>query len=135
MQARVCVSGRTDSHVLATWLARAREAGGVEDTYLGKRLHPRTTWCAPVTVRELKPDGGVQYAYVCDISYGGLGLRCRGPVEVFSRISVTLDETGEVLCGQVRHCTETVCGYVVGISFELDVESHEEASGELQLSA
>ena len=112
---------RTDVDILAEWLDSARRSG-VEDPYRGKRARPWVTWPAPITVEVLNAAGAAApaYAYTYNISEGGMGLRYRQPVEVFTRIRVTLDETGESLYGQVRHCTPTPTGFVIGIQFELD---------------
>lgn len=123
MHAQAYNRSRTDVDILTEWLASARRTG-VEDSYRGKRAHPRVTWPAPITVEVLNTTGAAApaYAYACNISEGGMGLRCRQPVEVFTRVRVTLDETGESLCGQVRHCTTTATGFVIGIQFELDTD-------------
>ncbi len=119
MNPLACDKARSNSDVINAWLASAREVG-VEDGYRGKRVAPRFTWSAPVMVEVLgtRRPGEAAYAYASDISAGGMGLRCRQPVGVFQRLRVTLDETGENLCGQVRHCTRTATGYLIGIEFE-----------------
>ncbi len=111
---------RTDQDILADWLARAGE-DGVEDLYRGKRAHPRVTWQAPVSIEfpDSSESAGAAFAYASDVSQGGMSVRCRQEAEVFSRMCVTLDETGESLYGKVRHCTRTTTGFVIGIEFQL----------------
>jgi hypothetical protein len=123
MQTQAHIRHRADQDVLADWLASARETG-VEDHYLGKRSYPRVTWCEPITVEALDGREATDsfFAYANDISAGGMGIRCRERVEVFSHIRVTLDETRESLCGQVRHCTPTPTGFLIGIEFELGAD-------------
>ena len=120
MHTTACNVARTDLEILETWLTAAREEG-LADTYAGKRAHPRMIWVVPATLEILDPDrpAAPAYIYTSDISRGGMGLRCRQPVELFAQVRITLDETGESLCGQVRHCTPIPTGFIVGIEFEL----------------
>lgn len=103
--------------VVREWLAQARLVGE-EDVFAGKRRHPRVTWTVPVTLAVLDgPEAGTrQYAHTKDISEGGLGLRARRPIPLGSTVWVGPDDSAMGVHARVMHCTETVGGFVIGIS-------------------
>ncbi|HUU81988.1 MAG TPA: PilZ domain-containing protein [Phycisphaerae bacterium] len=103
------------------WLEEARETGRA-DAYAGKRRWVRYTWQVPVTVKVLHAADThpPQYAYTRDISRGGLGLKCRQPIEHLSLVRIMRDDTGETITGRVRYCTKTITGFVIGIEFEAE---------------
>lgn len=115
------------SDTIDRWLDDARETG-TADAYAGKRRWVRYQWEAPVTVSVIGGKRGQppQYAYTRDISRGGIGFKCRQKVAPMSMIRVMRDDTGETLCGRVRHCTSTVNGYLIGLEFEADPQASTE---------
>lgn len=109
-----------DQATLKRWLAAAHENGS-EDSYSGKRTTPRIGWKESVTLEVMaKAKNGLKiYGFVRDISAGGMGLRFRQRVAPGSYVRITLDSSGETLCGRVRHCCDVLGAFVVGVEFEM----------------
>lgn len=101
------------------WVTAAR-VDGVEDNYAGKRAHPRTSWKSAVRVEALGRGAAPRpvYGYTRDISAGGVGLKCHERIKPCTKVQITLEDTGECLCGVVRHCSEGVGSFLIGVEFE-----------------
>lgn len=124
--AQIKVGGTIDEKqaTVRQWVTEAR-VFGQECGYAGKRRHPRITWQAPLTVQILDGArvGESEYGAARDISEGGVGLRVRRSVPVWSHVRVTYDGDGRQVYGQVMHCTETVGGFIVGVQFQSQQEN------------
>ncbi|MFQ5490043.1 MAG: PilZ domain-containing protein [Phycisphaerae bacterium] len=109
-----------DLATLKSWLAGARESGE-EDRYAGKRSTPRIVWNESVIVEVVgkRTDGPRIYGFTRDVSAGGIGLRCRERLEPGKPVRITLEATGETLCGRIRYCSEVLGAFLVGVEFEL----------------
>ena len=101
--------------LLARWVERARQAGGITDAGLGRRRHLRVTWGGSA---ELVLTAGGERRIPCrlrDVSLAGVGLHCREQVPVGAAVRVYLPEEDEFIEGEVIHCTMTVGGFKVGV--------------------
>ena len=114
---------RTEERTVRTWLANASRTGA-KDVYAGKRKFVRYTWLtsAKVEVRSGVSCDTTVYASTRDISAGGLGLKVRQRLQPGAIVRVTLDEGGESVTGRVRHCSEALGGFYVGIEFIFETD-------------
>ena len=118
-----------DTVVTMKWLADARRTGQ-KDTYTGKRSAPRYTWQSAVTIEILDDsDDADIYATTRDISAGGLGIRTRSRLAAGTLVRISTDATDESLLGRVRHCSESLGGFYVGIAFESDTPAPRRTAG------
>ncbi len=110
---------RTGSNGQASrkWLTDAHRMGQ-KDTYAGKRRQTRYTWNTAVTVEFVDDaDETPLFATTRDISIGGLGIRTRRRIDVNTLVRISTDATNESVRGRVRHCSESLGGFFVGIEF------------------
>lgn len=110
----------TEERTVRNWLADAASTGN-KDVYAGKRKFARYTWIVPVVVEVLSGPScdATVYATARDISSGGLGLKVRQRLQPGASVRVTLDEGEEFVIGRVRHCSEALGGFLVGIEFRV----------------
>ncbi len=109
---------RNDEITIQRWLTDARRTGR-KDNYAGKRRHPRFSWHAALTVEAVDDEGqSQQYATARDIGVGGMGLKTRRRIDANTIIRVTVDATGESLVARVRHCSEALGGFIIGVEFQ-----------------
>jgi len=124
---RVDNAAQAVESVTLTDLVSAAEISGQEisDRWLGKRRDPRIALSIPVCVHFPNADG---FGPACrftlrDVSRRGIGLYSHmefSPDEVI-RVDLNVNDltwSGEM---RVRHCTETVGGFKVGLELEGDV--------------
>jgi hypothetical protein len=91
----------------------------VVDRWLGKRAFPRYTLVVPVRIWTLGEEGpGTVFEYLSrDISESGIGFWSKFKFEPGQLVHVELCANKVVWRGEmrVRHCTETISGYKVGL--------------------
>ncbi len=111
--------GSEEQNTAQQWLADACLAGQ-EYEYAGKRHYQRTTWQVPITVEILDGTraGEHEYAMARDISESGMGFRCRRAVPVWSLVRITVDQDGSYVHAQVKSCTDTIGGFLIGVEFK-----------------
>ncbi len=88
-----------------------------------RRRHPRYGVAYGEVQIEFHPDNDPSLptvrrsAPIYDISAGGLMARCLRPIPPATavRLHVTIDDRDVLLVGRVRHSTQTIGGYRVGI--------------------
>ncbi len=104
--------------VIQAWLNDARRTGK-KDVYSGKRSSPRFIWEAPITVEILDGDSAGEsfFATSRDIGAGGVGFRGRHRLEQDTLVRVTLDNTGASVEAMVRHTSETLGAFIIGVEF------------------
>jgi hypothetical protein len=89
----------------------------------GPGLRREERWPFPGTVEVWLPEDcyGERHmlATLHNLSHNGLGMRCRRPVPVDTRISVAIHQPELSCYGQavVRHCTQAHVGYLIGMEF------------------
>lgn len=107
---------RTEA-VVQRLLSQARR-DGQRDAYAGKRRQPRFSWQASVTVEVVGTrTSQAFYATTRDIGAGGMGLRTRQRLAPLTVVRVNVEGEDEPLNGRVRHCSETVGAFLIGIEF------------------
>ena len=100
------------------WLEEARETGE-DDIYAGKRQQQRFTWHAQLEIRVTSGRGHREtyFAYGRDISEAGIRFFSKQLIEPGTEATVvTPGQTGGVAV-VIRHCTQTVNGYLIGADF------------------
>lgn len=88
-------------------------------------------WPFPGTVELWLPEDtyGERHllATLHNLSANGLGMRCRQPVPVNTRIAVAIHQP-ELSCygdAVIRHCTRSQVGYLIGMEFVFATEEDE----------
>ncbi len=101
------------------WVEDAQAQGGPIDLYSGKRREPRRIWDAMLDVHVLTgaTEGSFHYATARDISGGGMGIQCRQKLEPGTWVGMYVSGCDQGATAIVRHCTETIGGYVIGLEF------------------
>lgn len=104
--------------VVSAWVTEA-ELTGRTDSYLGKRKYPRFTWNAIVLmrVRSGKLAGKVIRARSQNVSMGGMGIRLRSTLQAGTSVEIMVEGRPFGVTGTVAHCTKTLNGNLVGVTF------------------
>jgi len=120
MSASTQSSEQTDPvAVIQSWVDDASVDGDM-DAYAGKRRWARVRWQVPVTI-ETRPAGTQQkchYVTSRDVSAGGFGVWCNQPIEPGTKVRLSVHDGSESVDAQVKQCTETVGGFIIGVEFQ-----------------
>ena len=100
------------------WLEQARQTH-VVDTFASKRQKPRFAWRAQLDVRVPLGGGQIDIRMVSarDISESGLMLFCREKIAPSTNMDVSLAGGTDSVPAVIRHCTQTLGGYLIGADF------------------
>ena len=95
----------------------------VPDNFSTKRKGPRFRWPAQLEIHVSKSADGEGREEVCyvtgrDISENGVGFHCRRELHPLTEVEVLLDGEDVRVPAVVRHCTQTIGGFLVGADFE-----------------
>ena len=104
------------------WLESAKD-DPIPDNFSTKRQGPRFRWPARLEIHVSKSADGEGRAEVCyvtgrDISEAGVGFKCRRELHPQTHVEVVLDGEDVKVSAVVRHCTQTIGGFLVGADFE-----------------
>lgn len=104
------------------WLESAKD-DPIPDNFSTKRQEPRYRWPARLEVHVSKSADGEGKSEVCyvtgrDISEAGVGFTCRRELHPQTRVEVVLDGEDVKVSAVIRHCTQTIGGFLVGADFE-----------------
>lgn len=104
------------------WLESASQ-DPVPDNFSGKRQFARFRWPAQLEIHISASEDGEGRAEVCyvtgrDISEVGVGFHCRRELLPFTLVQVLLDGEEVKVPAIVRHCTQTIGGFLVGADFQ-----------------
>ena len=105
--------------VIERWVAEA-ELNGEADSYLGKRAHPRFTWNVIVLLRVHTGElaGKIIRARTHNISLGGMGIHIRSTLLSGTELEIMVEGRPFGVPASVVHCTKTMNGNLLGVSFE-----------------